>query len=139
MRRNGIAHQAATVAVAAAAVVLAATGVTYALTYGPQQTPGAGDLPFVVTARAVDREPAAPVSITLAANAVALAAARGTSKSSSTTGRSSGTSAHVTAPKTSQEPPADQHPKKPHDRHEVVSPPVHESDGKEHHVDSPKH
>jgi hypothetical protein len=126
-------------AVAAAAVVLAAAGVTYALTYGPQQTPGAGDLPLVITARAVDRAPAAPVNLTPAAGAVAHAAAGGTSKPSSTTGRSSGTSSHVTAPKTSKEPPADQHSKKPHDKHEVVSPPVHESDGKEHPKDSQKH
>ena len=132
MRLSGIAHSAATMAVATAAVVLAAAGVTYALTYGPQETPGVSDLPVVVTARAADLEPAVPdavpsasVGVMPGANADAHMAAGGASKPTSTENRPSSTTAHVTAPKTSRGSHTD--------KHEVVSPPVHESGGKEHH------
>jgi hypothetical protein len=99
MRRNGIAHQAATMAVAAGIVVLAAAGVTYALTYGPQQVPGAADLPVVITARGAETTPGTSVGGTdTTPSARASETPVGTSDLTAATARASDAPPRVTSP-----------------------------------------
>jgi hypothetical protein len=117
----------ATTTIVTAAVLLAATAAGFALSYAPGQTPRPEDLPRVVTTKSDTPVSAADTATTVPttaphASVIPVRPPVATRPRSSSIG-----SSKPSAPKTIET----EQTKRPSDSHEVVTPPVHDSDGEE--------
>lgn len=120
-------NRVATTTIVTAVVLLAATAAVFALSYAPGQDPRSGDLPRVVTTKpgasvSASGTPAVAPTTAPAASLLPVPPPATAQSPSSISGSSRSSTPKPTTTEETRE---------PSDDHEVVTPPVHDSDGEE--------